>query len=133
MENIVYRLLDEPNRIGLDWATIWEGPDRGLIRCWETGRTRAQHEPELAAACLSGALPSLGWKGGVTKRLKKLEKFGSLKYLAEWQGLRGEDLCIDLSKEITVTCTATGMIVTFTSDLSKLASQSMDEEAYING
>jgi hypothetical protein len=37
---------------------------------------------------------------GVSRSLKKLEKYGSLKYLAQWQGLRGEDLDVDLAGQL---------------------------------
>ena len=50
-----------------------------------------------------------------------LQKYGTLFYLAMWQGLRGEDLDIDLSEEIALNCTATGMTVVFTNDPSKYA------------
>jgi len=67
----------------------------------------------------SGELPILGWKGGVEKTLQKREKFGSLNYLAQWQGLRGENLDILLSDEITMCCSKTGMVITYTSDSAK--------------
>lgn len=121
----------------MDWHTTWKGHDQGLIQCWETGRRLAlaeQHHPideqdrGRAAKCLAGELPVSGWKGGVSRTLKKLTRYGSLFYLAEWQGLRGGDLDIDTTQEITITCTATGMIVTFTSDLSKLANQRIEDD-----
>lgn len=77
-------------------------------------------EPELAANAISGQLVVLPWKGGVEKAIKKKEKFGSLRYLAMWQGLRGEDLNIDTSTEPSLICTLTGMKVVFTSDYEKL-------------
>jgi DNA helicase-2/ATP-dependent DNA helicase PcrA len=80
-------------------------------------------DSELSARCKSGIFPPLNWKGGVARELKKKEKFGSLKYLAQWQGIRGDDLYIDLEAEVTVTCSATRMVITFTSDLTKLADQ----------
>jgi hypothetical protein len=58
----------------------------------------------------------LPWKGGVEKALKKKQKYGTLNYLAMWQGLRGEDLNIDTAEEISITCTATGMAVVFTAN-----------------
>lgn len=128
MTTTVYRRNTEPPRTGLTRKEVWEGSDQGLINCWEVGRVRAVATPELAQRCLSGQLPTLGWKGGVSRALKKREKFGSLKYLAQWQGLRGEDLNIDRSKEVTVTCTETGMIVTFTLDQSKYINQNMDSD-----
>ena len=58
-------------------------------------------------------------KGGVDKKLKIKEKYGSLYYLAQWLGLRGDDLSIDTSKEIELTCTKTGMKIIYTNDSSK--------------
>ncbi|WP_053147470.1 hypothetical protein [Pseudomonas sp. Pf153] len=119
----VKRTIDTPPRTGLTREALWEGQDKGLIKCWEIGRDRALKFPELAQRCLAGELPVLGWKGGVNRSLKKNEKFGCLKYLAQWQGLRGEDLDIDLSQERTLTCTRTKMIVTFTPDRAKYVNQ----------
>ena len=59
------------------------------------------------------------WKGGVEKAIQKKLKYGVLNYLAMWQGLRGEDLNIDVEKELSLKCTATDMVVVFTSDLAK--------------
>ncbi|MCE0464276.1 hypothetical protein [Pseudomonas uvaldensis] len=119
----VKRTIDTPARTGLTREALWEGQDKGLIKCWEIGRDRALKFPELAQRCLAGELPVLGWKGGVNRSLKKNEKFGCLKYLAQWQGLRGEDLDIDLSQERTLTCSRTKMIVTFTPDRAKYVNQ----------
>jgi hypothetical protein len=119
----VKRTIDTPPRTGLTREELWEGQDKGLIKCWEIGRDRATKFPELAQRCRAGELPVLGWKGGVNRSLKKNEKFGCLKYLAQWQGLRGEDLDIDLSQERTLTCTSTKMVVTFTPDRAKYVNQ----------
>jgi len=58
------------------------------------------------------------------------KKFGSLNYLATWQGLRGEDLHIDVENEVSVACTRTRVLVTFTPDLAKLdtGSSAADDE-----
>ena len=53
----------------------------------------------------NGELPVLGYKGGIEKALIKKEKIGALNYIAKWQALRGENLDIDLDKEIVLTCT----------------------------
>lgn len=131
----IYRATHEPLRTGLDWHQTWAAEDRGLIRCWENGRTSAQRDPALAARCAAGELPPLGWKGGVERTLKKLTRWGALNYLAEWQGLRGEPLDIDLLAEPTLVCSRTGMIVTFTGDLKKLANQGndIDDEGTTDG
>ncbi|WHS58681.1 hypothetical protein [Pseudomonas sp. G2-4] len=119
----IKRPISTSPRTGLTREDLWEGHDRGLIKCWEIGRDRALKFPELAQRCLAGELPVLGWKGGVSRSLKKTAKFGCLKYLAQWQGLRGEDLDIDLTQEHTLTCSNTNMIVTFTPDRAKYVNQ----------
>jgi hypothetical protein len=129
MTQRIHRSIDTPLRSGLNRDELWEGHDKGLIKCWEIGRQRAARFPDLAQQCLTGELPVLGWKGGVSRSLKKLEKYGSLKYLAQWQGLRGEDLDIDLSAERALTCSRTKMVVTFTPDRSKYFNQVADVEA----
>ena len=92
-----------------------------MITCWEVGREGVAKEPELAERVKNGELPVLGWKGGVEKSTKQKVKYGSLRYLAEWQGLRGEDLEIDLSEELELVCSKTGMKVIYTGDLDKLS------------
>jgi len=119
----IKRSITTAPRSGLSREALWEGQDKGLIKCWEIGRERAGRFPELAQRCLAGELPVLGWKGGVSRSLKKNAKFGCLKYLAQWQGLRGEDLDIDLAQERTLTCSGTNMIVTFTPDRAKYVNQ----------
>jgi len=126
MSQHIQRSIDSPLRTGLNREQLWEDHDKGLIKCWEVGRQRAARFPELANQCLAGELPVLGWKGGVSRSLKKLEKYGSLKYLAQWQGLRGEDLSIDLTEERELTCSRTAMVVTFTPDRSKYFNQVVD-------
>lgn len=124
----VYRAASEPLRANLTWHEAWEGQDKGLIKCWEVGRELATKNPDLAEQCARGALPVLHWKGGSNRTLKKREKCGGLFYLAQWQGLRGEDLDIDPDQERTITCSQTGMIVTFTPDHSKYANQKADAD-----
>ncbi len=121
MSNRVFRSINEPIREGLSWHQRWQGSDLGLITCWEVGRKMRKSNPELARQAENGALPMTGWKGGVEKATKKGEKFGSFSYLAQWQGLRGQDLDIELNQEITLVCAKTGMKVTYTPDLSKYA------------
>lgn len=126
MSRFIHRNHAEPERLGLDWSATWEAADFGLIKTWEVGRKLAIQKPELEASAKAGELPPLNWKGGVSKQLKKREKFGSLRYLAQWQGLRGEDLDIDLDAEVTLICSKSNMVVTFTPDSRKLAAQQSD-------
>ncbi len=119
MDQRIYRSYSEPAREGLSWNELWKGHDMGLITCWETGRTIGEKEPELAERARNDELPVLGWKGGVEKKLKANEKYGTLFYLAQWQGLRGDDLDIDLSEETELICSKTDMKVTYTGDNKK--------------
>ncbi len=121
MNQLIFRSIKEPLRKGLSWDERWKGDDKGLIICWEIGRELRAKEPELANKAENGELPVLGWKGGVEKKIIKGEKYGTFFYLAEWQGLRGEDLNINLSQEKELICSKTGMRVVFTGDQKKYA------------
>ncbi len=123
MGESINRSIREPIREDLSWAKRWKDPDRGLITAWEVGRRRSSKNPELARRAKNGELPLSNWKGGVENATKKNTKWGTLTYLAEWQGLRGEDLDIDPDEEITMVCPRTGMKVTYTADQSKYANQ----------
>ncbi|MFL1551834.1 hypothetical protein ACI77I_22550 [Pseudomonas sp. D47] len=128
MTSRIQRDFSTPLRPTLSWSETWESDDKGLIKCWETGRELATKRPDLAQAALTHELPPLGWKGGVSRSLKKLEKFGSLNYLAQWQGLRGEHLEIDSEQEVLKTCSRTHMTVTFTPDKTKYINQTTEAE-----
>jgi len=121
MSNRVYRSIREPIREDPSFEERWRGPDKGLITCWEVGRRRSLQSPDLAERAKKGELPPLGWKGGVEKATQKLEKFGCFQYLAEWQGLRGEDLDIDLAEEREIFCSKTKIKVIYTGDVQKYA------------
>ncbi len=119
MGNHIFRSCKEAIREMPSFDERWRGPDKGLITCWEVGRKKSLEAPELAERAKNGELPVLGWKGGVEKKIKKREKYGSLNYLAQWQGLRGENLDIDLSEEREIICSKTGMKVVYTGDVAK--------------
>ena len=119
MSKRIQRPFNTPERDGLTWSESWEGEDKGLIKCWEVGREIRNKQPDIAARAENGELPLLAWKGGIEKKVKKGEKYGTLFYLAQWQGLRGDDLDIDPEQESTLTCSKTGMRVIYTSDRSK--------------
>lgn len=121
MNQRITRSIQKPKREGLSWTELWQDEDKGLILCWELGRKIREKEPELAQRAENGELPPLGWKGGVEKRIKAGEKIGTLFYLAQWQGLRGENLDINLDDEPTLICSRTGVKVTFTGDFKKYA------------
>jgi len=113
MANRLRRSIDEPIRENLTWNERWDGPDKGLIWCWEQGRQYRVEDPERAIRAQNGELVVDAWKGGVEKKLKLKVKFGTLKYLATWQGMRDEDLDIDLDGERAIVCSRTGQLVVF--------------------
>jgi hypothetical protein len=114
--NQVQRSVAEPLRPPLSWQETWGGSDNGLIRCWESGRRMREEDPRAAARAENGELVPLVWKGGVERALKDGKpKPGSLNYLAMWQGLRGDDLDIDLDGVKLVVCARTGQSVEFSS------------------
>ncbi len=115
----VTRSIAEPLRNTTNFDERWKSEDGGLITCWERGREKRHEDPELATKADDGQLVVLPWKGGVEKAIKAKQKYGTYYYLAMWQGLRGEDLNIETSQEVTLQCTRTGMDVVFTSDQSK--------------
>ena len=119
MGSHIHRSIEEPIRENPSWEDRWTGPDKGLVTAWEAGRKLAEKEPDLSIRAKNGELPAADWKGGIGKKIKKKEQYGSPKYLAEWQGLRGENLDIDLAEEVTLRCSKTGMTVVFTDDIFK--------------
>lgn len=113
----IRRSWNEPNRSSLTWTETWEGFDKGLIECWERGRQKRIEDLELAARAESGQLVVLAWRGGVEVKLKNNQvKYGTYQYLATWQGLRGEDLDIEVDIERVIVCSKTGQSVIFTSN-----------------
>lgn len=115
----ITRNLDDPSTFNDSWEQRWNGPDLGLIASWESGLRISMDDPFLADRARQGHLVVLSWKGGVEKRLKKGRKFGSLKYLAMWRGLRGEPLDVSLVDEVTLVCARTQMKVTYTPNRAK--------------
>ena len=126
MSSRIRRSVREPDRTGLSYDEIWKGPDKALIVCWEVGRQLRGKDPEIATRAAKGELVSLPWKGG-TGNLEELAagkkpsaRYGTLRYLAMWQGLRGDDLDIEIEAQITLVCTRIKRPVIF--DLNTAAS-----------
>jgi hypothetical protein len=115
----IERSLGDPSTASDSWEQRWNSPDLGLIASWEAGLRISKDDPFLADRARQGHLVVLPWKGGVVKLLKKARKYGSLKYLAMWQGLRGEPLDVSLVNEVTLTCARTSMKVTYTPNRAK--------------
>lgn len=118
---IVSRSVVSPPAVDECFETRIHGEDQGLINAWLVGLKKRQDDPALANAAMAGELPPLPFRGGVARPIKGV-KVGALQYLAAWQGLRGEDLLLDTDSEPTLSCSRTGVEVTFTLDLKKLFS-----------
>jgi len=112
----IKRSITEKIRDFVDMDHRWRGQDKGLIWCWECGRQLSEEDPDLAARAKNGELVVLAWKGGVPADFKGKRKEGTFNYLAEWQGLAGQDLDIDLTAPIPLVCSLTGVEVTFSMD-----------------
>ena len=115
----IQRNVSEPKRAISDFDILWNGVDSGLIAAWESGREMADEAPTLVARAVAGELVVLPWRGGVEKAIKSKTKYGSFLYVAMLQGLMGQDLDIDATRELTIVCSRTGVPVTFTSDTGK--------------
>ena len=113
------RSIEEPIRHLDSWADAWKGADCGLIKCWERGREMQRERPDLRDAALRGELPTLPWRGGIEGEPKMTKKVGSMNYLAMWQGLFGMNLDVPLDGDESLACTRTGIVVTFTTDISR--------------
>jgi len=126
----IHRSLSEPLRIDPSWEERWERADQGLINCWECGREWVLSHPEQAKLANGGELLVLPWKGGVNKNAKKVpaKKTGSLYYVAMWQGLRSEDLDIDIELGAVLQCAATGTIVTYQFDMTSVEEEEEEEQ-----
>lgn len=117
MQTRLYRSISEPIRKGLSWHERWDRDDKGLIACWENGRELGLKDSEKAEQAKRGELIRFGWTGGVSTKLKTNVFHGTLFYLAKWQGLRGEDLNIDIDGDTFLTCTKTGQVVKYNSSI----------------
>lgn len=117
VQTVFSRSINEPIRTLRTVEEVYDGPDRGLIAAWERGRKMQKTHGELAAAALRGELPVLDWRGGISSELKKTtKKYGTLLYLATWQGLRNEDLNVDIEGTVRITCTKHLKEVIFNND-----------------
>jgi hypothetical protein len=122
MRGRLFRSISCPVRELLSWNETWAGPDDGVIYCWERGRQMRLTEPDVAKRAEKGELVTLVWKGGTEnideghgdgKKNKSQKRYGTLKYLAMWQGLRGEDLDIELEAERIIVCANSKRAVIF--------------------
>ena len=118
---IVRKSISEHINVVIDWESRWGNLTAGIITSWNRGREMVNERPDIAEAARAGRLVSLVWKGGVEKKILKTTKYGSFFYLAMWQGLREEDLNIDIDSEPSITYSVSGMTVFFTNNMDKLS------------
>lgn len=116
------RDINLPCRKNLTWNETWGQDDSGLIYCWERGREKASEDETLATAAKAGVLVILPWKGGLKQSLK-IKKYGSMNYLAMWQGLRGEDLSLDTEIEVVLKCVKFNTEVIYTNDIAIISAE----------
>ncbi len=120
--NAIYRSIDEPIRKDAPFNERWHGEDKGIITAWEVGRQLSKEDKKLFEKVKNGELPILGFKGGHHKKLKNSNfKYGTFHYLAELQGLKNQDLDIDLLRDegLILLCTRTNMKTIFTANVKK--------------
>lgn len=91
-----------PGYLELPFHIRVAGPDQGLILAWHVGRQMGRDDPSLKLECQMGRFPP------------KLYKVGTLEYLAQWQGIRGDILHIDTERTIDMLDAGTGAKVVFT-------------------
>ena len=100
--------------------------------CHKIGRELRESNSELANRAEKGELPALNWPGGVDTLSPPSRQFGSLYYLAQWQGLRGEPWCgltgsdknMSTTSHLGIRCVASGMVTVFTKDARKYLNKS---------
>jgi hypothetical protein len=107
------RSIVDPLREDPTWEDMWRGPDCGLIACWERGRKMRAADPDLAERVDGGELVRLNYRGGVRKELKAEIVMGTLSYLAQWQGIRSEDLDIAPYEERVMVCSRFNQAVAY--------------------
>lgn len=122
----VSRSISIPVRKYPSFEERWKSYDRGLITAWEVGREKAITSPKLKESALNNELPVLGYIGGYSKELSNIKfKYASFYYLAQWQGIRGNDLDIDSIRDEgkVLICSKTGMKTIFTSYSNKVSNE----------
>ncbi len=125
---IVQAFVADPPPQRADYEERNNGPDMGIVNAWLAGLEKRNEWHLAVQSALRNELPVLPFKGGVVKAINSKTKIGALHYLAMWQGLRSEDLRIDMQAEPVMVCSAYGVRVTFTGDIKKLLPETEDED-----
>ena len=99
--------------------------------CHSIGQKLRETNSELASRAENGELPALNWPGGSDTEPFPPRQFGSLFYLAQWQGLRGEpwhgltgsNKNMSTTRPVGIKCAESGMITIFIKDAKKYLSK----------
>ncbi|MBL8810024.1 MAG: hypothetical protein JNM43_07610 [Planctomycetaceae bacterium] len=78
--SIVRRSISEPVRNGLSVSELWDGPDGGLICCWESGRAAAARGGENPWR--AGTLNAAAWLQGFELRDLEIDTSGRSERIA---------------------------------------------------
>ena len=113
------------------------GAGEALEICHASGKELRNTSPELASRAESGELPVLEFPGGVDAADLTSGRFGSLFYLAQWQGLRdapwngltGKEKNMSTTQPIGIRCAASDMFTVFIRDATKFLSKSLVPDA----
>jgi len=126
----IYRSIEKQIRKSLSYEDRWNSTEKGLITAWEAGRKlrTAKSHKELVDFLKKGALPKLEFRGGHKMPPYKNDeppkykfKYGHYNYLAQMQGMLGQDLNINIqdSEEQELVCKLSGKKTVFTFDIFK--------------
>lgn len=123
------------------WLVVFTGDSKkydkplggggALEICHTAGKELRVSDPELAGRAERGELPVLTWPGGCDAEDCPPRLFGSLFYLAQWQGLRGEpwhgitgkDKNMSKTIPIGVKCVSSGAVTVFIKDARKFLNE----------
>ena len=116
------------------------GMGNALEICHTTGKEIRESDPELAGRAEKGELAVLNWPGGCDAEASPPRQFGSLFYLAQWQGLRGEpwhgitgnNKNMSTTHPVGIKCAVSGVATIFIKDARKYLSahETPDIESY---
>ncbi len=119
------------------WLVVFTGDSKkydrplsagyALAVCHKSGQELRKSNSELASRAEKGELPALNWRGGTDTVPHLSRRFGSLFYLAQWQGLRGEpwrgltgsDKNMSITCPVGIVCAVSGAVTVFTKDARK--------------
>jgi len=125
----IYRSINEPIRENRSYEERNSSVKASLESAWEAGRKNRESFTKLIPFLKQGGLPKLSFKGGHNMPPYKNDeppkyqfKHGHYNYLAQRQGILGEDLNIEVfeDEEQEMICKISTKKTIFTFDILKL-------------